>query len=601
MRKQRRKNKNENLRTSKDYNIIITASLLVKTEKYRGWSSINALMSLLATLSDDPLQLIAAFLSPKDIAHFLCCTRSFYSRFDGSDLFWTRLLHEQFPEEKSVNDVCSVHAKEEFLIHAGARDLSTVKWIRLENSNTWPSEREGHLCARIGNSIVITGGYVDDDDDVYVYDLATNDTRKTFLRTSPSVETLLYASDSIGRDPGSASQQTGPQPFFVYGASLTTLDSNRAVRFGGFRSGGYSAETSQVVLLTLNGAAASWQVIACKLRLGGNPMNSDWLLRLSRAYHSATLLFDRYLLILGGMQRDESTWEPVILDTFTWTWLDGDIPPAVTTALHPSNRHGHSVIVDPTRNRLVLFGGGDGSDLLRSGKDNTEVWECPLPVQPNDLGAFMRTMWNCLHEDQMETILSQATEQDSDAMDVVDVEEDPQRLTPAEALCFGRCHSSFRVSRDKVLLLFGSGRPSTNGILGYNLAGDVFCRPKAIGNRPLPRFTCASVYLEEYAYIFLHGGFSSQCGSSIVDGCVLDLAGGFDRTLSVMVENTRARAHAALTNDAVLEELGFRSSGSRLGARSRSLLQYLQSLARREYGGGDDYESDEDSDYVPPT
>ena len=40
-----------------------------------------------------------------------------------------------------------------------------------------------------------------------------------------------------------------------------------------------------------------------------------------------------------------------------------------------SGRHGHSVILDGNRNRLLLFGGGSGTDLLRSGRDNSEVWE----------------------------------------------------------------------------------------------------------------------------------------------------------------------------------------------------------------------------------
>ncbi|GAX09388.1 hypothetical protein FisN_6Lh239 [Fistulifera solaris] len=496
-------------------------------------------------------------------------------------MFWTRLLREQFPQT-SLEKVCSVtkDPKEAFLVEAGARDLNSVKWIRLEQGNTWPSNREGHLCARLGNFIVITGGFTDDDD-VYVYDLSASNTSKTFARIRPTVEAhqVQESPDPTSSPQAAVSHLASPQPLFVYGASFTALDSNRAVRFGGFCSGGYSSEIGQVVLFTLNGTSASWRVISCKLQSGGDPMSQDGSLRLSRAYHTATLLFDRYLLILGGMQRSESTWEPVILDTLTWTWLDQDIPPSAATAMHPSNRHGHSVIVDPVRNRLMLFGGGDGSDLLRSGRDNTEVWECSLPSQHNDLGVFVSTMWNCLQEDQIATILGYANGGNGEMMTGHD-DNNSHLLTAVEALCLGRCHSAFRVSRDKVVIAFGSGRPSTNGILGYDLAKNVFWRPKILGKLPLPRFTFASVFLEEYGYIFFHGGFSSQHGSSIADGCFLDLAGSFNRACLIMRKNSSAMPNPTPTNATALQELEFLYSDSRIGARSRSLLQYLQALAQ---------------------
>ncbi|GAX20288.1 hypothetical protein FisN_6Hh239 [Fistulifera solaris] len=556
-------------------------------------------MSALVALPDDALQQIAAFLPPKAIAHFLCCSRSLHSKFDTSDLFWTRLLREQFPQT-NLEKICSVtkDPKEAFLVQVGARDLNAVKWIRLEQGDTWPSDREGHLCARMGNSIVMTGGFTDDDD-VYVFDLSAGNTSKTFARIRPTVEAhqVQESADPTSSPQLAASQLAILRPLFVYGASFTALDSNRAVRFGGFCSGGYSSETSQVVLLTLNGTTASWRVVSCKRQSGGDPMSQDWSLRLSRAYHTATLLFDRYLLILGGMQRGESTWEPAILDTLTWTWLDQDISPSAATAVHPSNRHGHSVVVDPVRNRLVLFGGGNGSDLLRSGRDNTEVWECPLPSLHDDLGIFLSTMWNCLQEDQIATILGHANGGNGEMM-TGDDGKDSRRLTAVEALCLGRCHSAFRVSHDKVILTFGSGRPSTNGILGYDLAENVFWRPKILGKPPLPRFTFASVFLEEYGYVFIHGGFSSQYGSSIADGCFLDLAGSIDRACSLMGENTDALPHPTPTNATALQELEFLYSDSRIGDRSRSLLQYLQALAQGEFVGSDN--ESEGSGDVPP-
>ena len=61
-----------------------------------------------------------------------------------------------------------------------------------------------------------------------------------------------------------------------------------------------------------------------------------------------------------------------------------------------SGRHGHSVVLDNRRNRLVLFGGGSGSDLLRSGEDNSEVWELKM----NDdweTSLKVRYLSRCVH------------------------------------------------------------------------------------------------------------------------------------------------------------------------------------------------------------
>ena len=118
----------------------------------------------------------------------------------------------------------------------------------------------------------------------------------------------------------------------------------RAVRFGGFRAGGYSNETSQVSMLTLEQEAYTrrrqrrgkrdrdpkhgsngdddqesvlnwkWQwdqqleINWSKMSTTGVPPgdydNEGTLERhfLSRAYHTATLLLDRYLIVLGGMK-----------------------------------------------------------------------------------------------------------------------------------------------------------------------------------------------------------------------------------------------------------------------------------------------------------
>jgi hypothetical protein len=152
---------------------------------------------------------------------------------------------------------------------------------------------------------------------------------------------------------------------FLYGASLTPIDgpqrddstTYRAIRFGGFRGGGYSHETNQVAMLIVQHVegqlpTARWEEIQTN--------NSQ--LATPRAYHTATLLNGRYLVIVGGMMWRESILDVCILDTQTWTWLD---QPITTEMTNPTGRHGHSVVLDSKRNRLVLFGGGNGTGRQR--------------------------------------------------------------------------------------------------------------------------------------------------------------------------------------------------------------------------------------------
>ena len=122
----------------------------------------------------------------------------------------------------------------------------------------------------------------------------------------------------------------------------------RAIRFGGFRAGGYSNETSQVSMLTVKQEGkpirrrqerrqrqpkdsdgddsdiddcddatwewqwewsweASWSDVATTGMAPDDDdddddedsFNRDFL---SRAYHTSTLLLDRYLVVIGGMK-----------------------------------------------------------------------------------------------------------------------------------------------------------------------------------------------------------------------------------------------------------------------------------------------------------
>jgi len=606
---------------------------------------------------------------------------------NNNNTLWLQLRKDRFGEYYYNDDDEKDHAdavKRSFLLHSYAQALPVVQWLpqrhhhHSSSSTTTtttttttaatttigfgyiptagPSAREGHVACILGRQqeyLIVTGGFCNDDTIVYA----------KYVGEAASDRRNSNKADTVNRewyripcrvDPASITER----PCSVYGATLTRLDAHRAIRFGGFQSGGYSDETSQVAVLTLHVnddddndfddhvpqkmhlLSYSWQVIPTQRQQNHQPQQQQpaasmdgaaptgrWTSRtgeehLARAYHTATLLHHRYLLCLGGMQSSRSVLAPALLDTRTWTWLDTTQTPicaevpfqnASDVAVAPSGRHGHSVIVDEKRQRLVLFGGGSGSDLLRSGKDNTEVWELKFSSSPapacyssmplsgarrrrdhgddgkidwNDLVASFPWQWRKLLPDQYDQELNQqqsGADQEEDSnnnnnmegdnsgnrMEDDNNEERRQRemhhlvnerqsrhrrgsgnltgsspaassqriernstncLSPAETLLLGRCHTAHKTAPDTVLLCFGAGRPSTNGVLAYDLSRDSFFRPRVAGPLPIPRFTCASVYLPKQGFIIFHGGYSSQRSSSLADLHVLDVAPGLRRS-----------------------------------------------------------------------
>ena len=126
----------------------------------------------------------------------------------------------------------------------------------------------------------------------------------------------------------------------------------KAVSFGGFEGGEYSDETNQVWVLTIvdcdykDGSLDQFAVWEKMETQGSTPK--------ARAYHSATLIHDRYLVILGGMTHLGSCMEESILDTKTWTWIEMKL----NCKGEPRGRHGHS----------VSFETNEGIDSLCLGK-----------------------------------------------------------------------------------------------------------------------------------------------------------------------------------------------------------------------------------------
>ena len=338
---------------------------------------------------------------------------------------------------------------------------------------------------------------------------------------------------------------------------------------------------------------ADWEVIST---------TNEKYTAVGRAYHTSTLLLGRYLVIIGGMQSDQSILSEAILDTQTWTWIEQQITtsstlPTSTDGIgsgcdssisnscnsnsqndesghagddddrQPSARHGHSVILDSKRNRLVLFGGGNGSDLLRDGVDNSEVWELNMGDSwRSDFIGSLPWRWKKLHDDVVSeqqgganahlpgrgTTIPTKIVEDQDPVESftggdfdrwsagsatspttssTTVASICNKLTPAEALCLGRCHNAIQVSGDTIIFVFGSGRPPTNGMLAYDLRNDTFFRPKVLGPLPRPRHAGIGIFLQEEGYVFLSGGYTIKEGAAVGDTSILDLAPGMKNRL----------------------------------------------------------------------
>ncbi|KAL3802197.1 hypothetical protein HJC23_001741 [Cyclotella cryptica] len=505
---------------------------------------------MLLNLPQDAWSSISLHLCTPDVLALLSTHRTINQFLSSSPSFWTQLLardrDESYDNESNHGRRCVQDIRREFMLHSYTSALPSVKWLPLNINRTFPvSPREGHVsCVLTGpenyKSLVVTGGFCDDD---YV-----------------TVLSLPRGCDSHRQNWGWTRLRPINRASFAYGASLTALppiDSGsatvniaKAVRFGGFRGGGYSQETNEVWVLTIrdewneeSGASqtAHWEKIE----------TTGAFLPLGRAYHTATLIHDRYLVIIGGMTSEGSVMEEAILDTQTWTWNDISL----ATTGYPRGRHGHSVVLDGRRNRLVMFGGGSGTDLLRSGVDNTEVWELKMRgiEVPINLDNSRLWEWSKLHGNAIPVENRSESGDDSDSEDdeMKDASNyNPENdLSPAESLCLGRCHNGLKVSPDTVLLMFGGGRTNTNGVLAYNLRADTFFRPKVLGPLPLPRFTGIASFLDTEGYVFVHGGFNTNLSDTIHDIHLLDVAPYLERDFTALPVDRLRESNSAVTDE----------------------------------------------------
>jgi hypothetical protein len=192
---------------------------------------------------------------------------------------------------------------------------------------------------------------------------------------------------------------------------------------------------------------------------------------------------------------------------------------------------------------------------LRSGTDNSEVWELEMN---DDWESTIRLpwTWSKVHEDSNRQSDDSDNERDQDDDGDEELETNngaennrTQQLSSAESLCLGRCHHGIKVTPDTAILLFGSGRPSTNGVIGYDLLTDTFLWPNITGSLPKPRFSGVATYLETEGYLFAHGGYTSQESDCIDDMSILDLAPYLDRDFEALPVDSHRRSHREINDE----------------------------------------------------
>jgi len=428
-----------------------------------------------------------------------------------------------------------------------------------------PPEREGHNVVRLlHDRLILTGGYTTDDN-VYILDFDSyrygsldkeKDFKPQWKIARPTVDGFDYSENVF---------------LFAYGCSLTPINSTQMIRFGGFQAGGYSQACNEVLLLTVEDAfpgrpdLIKMTRIHATMKLDFKSVKSKWTKIITqgnqptcRAYHTATLLCNRYLVIVGGMTDGESIMEEAILDTHTWTWL-GFRDEMNTTARyfhanspHPSPRHGHSVILDESRDRLVLFGGGSGGDLLRDGQDNTEVWELLIGKRwKTNFQQSFPWRWRIIQRDHNDDN-DQSSDSNNEGVSESSCSQESENYehpslhqqhvyhhshNRQERLNLGRCHISVKLEPNNVLFFSGGGQVSTNNCLMYHLPTNKWKKLKILGRAPLARFTSAGTVID--GYLVAEGGFSSINGTTLKDVMVLDLIPNFNRIFQALPEDKR--------------------------------------------------------------
>ena len=119
---------------------------------------------LLVSLPEDALQNIAVFLKASELLQFLSTHRRLY-QLSQSESFWYSLLKDSSENhDKESHPTTTSSSKLAYMTRAYVKALPQIHWTPCRSSaTTSPSAREGHLAVTLGQRIVMTGGFTNDE------------------------------------------------------------------------------------------------------------------------------------------------------------------------------------------------------------------------------------------------------------------------------------------------------------------------------------------------------------------------------------------------------------------------------------------------------
>eukprot|EP00198_Chlamydomonas_reinhardtii_P000110 XP_001689445.1 predicted protein [Chlamydomonas reinhardtii] len=320
----------------------------------------NILVSILSFLT--PREVVTASLTCKQLAAAAEAPVLWRQLYDSALCPRVKERHLPHPSQarRGISDWRGVVVRGLLL-----RELPHGAWERLQpegNRQLRPCPREGHAASSWGrDSMILFGGWGSGiRNDLYILE------RPPQPGGAPWV---LPEQDEPCGWQWRVPRVAGRKPPVRYGHSATRCgpDGGWLAVYGGMQAGGYAAEISSLALLRpfsdLDPADYEYEWYLPQLS-GADPG--------ARGYHSACASEDGMrLFVFGGIARRGSTTRLSVIDLRTLT-----VDRPTTTGGGPSPRFGCSLFC--YGGKLWVVGGGNGSDLARSGVDLFDVWTLDL-------------------------------------------------------------------------------------------------------------------------------------------------------------------------------------------------------------------------------